>query len=108
MVEVAGGEERVSGAAVDAEGARLEELAGPGEGGGWTAFARGFAFGDESAELGEVAAAVGFVDGEVVDGADVELGGGVLAVRAEESLAADGVEVGWAEFCTDELRELRK
>ena len=67
------------------------------------AFARGFAFGDESAEPGEVAAAGGFVDG-----ADVELGGGVLPVCAEESLAADGVEVGWAEFCTDELRELRK
>jgi hypothetical protein len=113
-----------------AEGSRVEEFAEL-EGGGLMAFVRGWALGEESVEPGEFeaeepdggafvadealdglevsdefAAAVEF--GGVADGADVELDEGVLAVRADESSRVDGVEVGLAEFCTDELRERRK
>jgi len=55
----------------------------------------------------EVAAALGFGEGAAVDGADVELAGGIFASRAAEFGMEDAAP-GFAEFGVDELRERRK
>jgi len=56
---------------------------------------------------GEVAAAPEFGEGAAVDGAEVELAGGILASRAAE-FGVEEAAPGFAEFGADELRERRK